>query len=54
MTDRVRLPGGAHAVSVDAEHRALIGAAHTGADGDLFVEVDERPDASPTTGARAS
>jgi ATP-dependent Lon protease len=47
VTDRVKLPGGGKAISVDAEHRALIGAAQTGADGDLFVEVDERPDDVP-------
>ena len=47
MTDRIKLPGGARAISVDAQHRALIGAAQTGADGDLFVEVEERPDAEP-------
>jgi len=50
VTDRVKLPGGGKAVSVDAEHRALVGAAQTGADGDLFVEVDERPDEVPTDG----
>jgi ATP-dependent Lon protease len=47
VTDRIKLPGGARAISVDAQHRALIGAAQTGADGDLFVEVEERPDAEP-------
>jgi len=47
VTDRIKLPGGGRAVSVDAQHRALIGAAQTGADGDLFVEVDERPDDVP-------
>ena len=47
VSERVRLPGGAHAVAVEAQHRALIGAAHTGADGDLFVEVDERHDEVP-------
>src|SRR5476649_1707309 len=47
ISERVRLPGGGHAVNVEAEHRALVGAAHTGADGDLFVEVDERHDEVP-------
>jgi ATP-dependent Lon protease len=47
VSERVRLPGGGHAVAVEAEHRALIGAAHTGSDGDLFVEVDERQDDVP-------
>ena len=50
ISERVRLPGGGHAVNVEAEHRALIGAAHTGADGDLFVEVDERRDEVPVDG----
>jgi ATP-dependent Lon protease len=50
VTDRVKLPGGGSAVTVDAEHRALVGAAQTGPDGDLFVEVDERPDEVPNDG----
>ena len=50
VAERVRLPGGAHAVTVDAQHRALIGAAHTGPDGDLYVEVDEHVDAVPKDG----
>ena len=54
VSERVRLPGGAPAVAVEAEHRALIGAAHTGADGDLFVEVDERPDEVPVDGRTRS
>ncbi|MGD1051903.1 MAG: endopeptidase La [Solirubrobacteraceae bacterium] len=47
IAERVRLPGGGHAVNVEAEHRALIGAAQTGSDGALFVEVDERRDDVP-------
>jgi ATP-dependent Lon protease len=47
VVERVRLPGGGHAVNVEAEHRALIGAAQTGSDGALFVEVDERHDEVP-------
>src|SRR5580704_1585524 len=50
VSDRVRLPGGAHAVTVDAEHRGLIGAAHTGSDGELYVEVDEHKDPTPNDG----
>jgi ATP-dependent Lon protease len=50
IAERVRLPGGAHAVTVDAQHRALIGAAHTGADGDLYVDVDEHVDEVPNDG----
>ena len=47
VSERVRLPGGGHAVAVYGEHRALIGAAQTGPDGELCVEVDERPDEVP-------
>jgi ATP-dependent Lon protease len=50
VAERVRLPGGGHAVTVEAEHRALIGAAHTGSDGDLFVEVEEVRDEVPVDG----
>src|ERR1700730_15368370 len=42
--DRVRLPGGGHAVTLEGLHRAVIGAARTDADGRLRAEVDERPD----------
>ncbi len=45
-----RLPGGGHAVAISGEHRALIGAAQTGPEGELRVEVDERPDESPVDG----
>ena len=47
VTDRLRLPGGGHAVALSGEHRALIGAAQTGPEGELRVEVDERPDEVP-------
>jgi len=47
VTDVARLPGGARAVTLAGEHRGIAGAAHTGADGRLRVEVDERPDAEP-------
>jgi ATP-dependent Lon protease len=50
VAERVRLPGGGHAVTVEAEHRALIGAAHTGTDGDLYVEVEEVHDEVPVDG----
>ena len=46
----LRLPGGGHAVAISGEHRALIGAAQTGPQGELRVEVDERPDESPVDG----
>ena len=44
FADRVRLPGGGHAVAFTGLHRAVIGAAHTDALGRLRVEVEERPD----------
>ena len=47
VSERLRLPGGGQAVAVEALHRALIGAAHTGPDGELFVGVEERPDEVP-------
>ena len=47
VSEQVRLPGGGRAVALPGEHRALIGAAHTGPDGELRVEVDERPDEVP-------
>jgi ATP-dependent Lon protease len=48
--ERLRLPGGGHAVAISGEHRALIGAAQTGPGGELRVEVDERPDEKPVDG----
>ena len=50
VSERVRLPGGGHAVALEGEARALIGAAHTGQDGDLFVEVEEHADPIPNDG----
>src|SRR6187549_1017476 len=47
VTDRVRIPGGGRAVSVEGLHRGIAGAAATGPDGRLRVEVDERPDEEP-------
>jgi ATP-dependent Lon protease len=48
VSEQIRLPGGGRAVAISGEHRALIGAAQTGASGELRVEVDERPDEVPT------
>jgi ATP-dependent Lon protease len=48
VADRVRLPGGARAVTLQGLHRGVAGAAHTLPDGRLFVEVEERPDETPT------
>jgi ATP-dependent Lon protease len=50
VEDRLRLPGGGRAVALSGQHRALIGAAQTGPDGDLRVAIDERPDEVPTDG----
>ncbi|MGH2834617.1 MAG: endopeptidase La [Solirubrobacteraceae bacterium] len=47
VSEQLRLPGGARAVALSGEHRALIGAAQTGPEGELRVEVDERPDEVP-------
>ncbi len=46
-TSVVRLPGGAWAATLSGLHRGIAGVAHTGADGRLRVEVDERPDEPP-------
>ncbi len=50
VEDHLRLPGGGRAVALSGQHRALIGAAQTGVDGELRVEVQERPDGVPTDG----
>jgi ATP-dependent Lon protease len=47
VVERVRLPGGAHAVAVACLHRGVVGAAVTDIEGRLRVEVDERPDETP-------
>ncbi len=47
VSEQLRLPGGGHAVALSGEHRGLIGAAQTGPEGELRVEVDERPDNVP-------
>jgi ATP-dependent Lon protease len=44
VVDRVRLPGGGRAVTLNGLHRAVVGAARTDTAGRLRVEVDERPD----------
>jgi ATP-dependent Lon protease len=50
VADRVRLPGGARAVTLQGLHRGVAGAAHTLPDGRLFVEVEDRPDEVPVDG----
>jgi ATP-dependent Lon protease len=47
VTGKMRLPGGGSAVTLAGVHRGIAGAAHTGPDGRLWVEVDERPDEQP-------
>src|SRR5437763_8713061 len=49
VADRVRLPGGPRAVALQGLHRGVAGAAHTLPDGRLYVEVEERPDATDGT-----
>ena len=50
VTDRVRLPGGARAVSLSGVARGVAGAAHTDASGRLRVEVTESTDDVPVDG----
>ncbi len=50
VEDHIRLPGGGRAVALSGQHRAQIGAAQTGVDGELRVEVQERPDGVPADG----
>jgi ATP-dependent Lon protease len=50
VEDHIRLPGGGRAVALSGQHRASIGAAQTGPDGDLRVEVQEAPDGVPADG----
>jgi len=47
VAESLRLPGGARAVTLNGLHRGVAGAARTGPDGRLRVEVDERPDEIP-------
>src|SRR2546421_12088617 len=50
VVDRVRVPGGARAVELFGLHRGIAGAAESGLNGELRVEVEERPDAEPVDG----
>jgi len=50
VVDHVRLPGGAKAVELFGLHRGVAGAAQNGLNGELRVEVEERPDAEPVDG----
>ena len=44
VAERVRLPGGGHAIALSGLHRGIAGAAHTDASGELRVEVTPHPD----------
>ncbi|MDQ3823639.1 MAG: endopeptidase La [Actinomycetota bacterium] len=50
VADRIRLPGGGRAVALEGLHRGRIGAASTGPDGNLRVEVEPHPDEVPVDG----
>src|SRR3954452_5412839 len=50
VVDRVRLPGGAMGVELFGLHRGVAGAAQNGLNGELRVEVEERPDEVPVDG----
>ena len=47
VAERVRLPGRTGAVVVNGLHRGVAGAARSGPDGQLRVEVEPRPDVNP-------
>jgi ATP-dependent Lon protease len=47
VVERLQLPGGARAVALRGLHRGVAGAARADRDGDLRVEVEERPDVIP-------
>jgi ATP-dependent Lon protease len=47
VSDRVRIPGGGRAVSLEGLHRGAIGAAHSDSLGRLRAEVEELPDQDP-------
>jgi ATP-dependent Lon protease len=50
VVERVRLPGGGHAVALSGRHRGVAGAASTDEQGRLRVEVTEHPDDVPVDG----
>ena len=50
VVEQVRLPGGGRAVALEGQHRGRIGAASTGPDGNLRVEVEAHPDDQPVDG----
>jgi len=50
VSERVRLPGGGHAVALNGLHRGIAGAARAAASGELRVEVTPHPDDEPVDG----
>jgi len=54
VVERVRLPGGGHAVALEGLHRGRIGAASSDPSGALRVEVEEHPDEVPVDGPPSS
>jgi ATP-dependent Lon protease len=50
VADHIRLPGGGRAVALEGQYRGRIGAAQTGPDGNLRVEVEPHPDDQPVDG----
>ncbi|HET8822390.1 MAG TPA: endopeptidase La [Thermoleophilaceae bacterium] len=50
VADHIRLPGGGRAVALEGLHRGRVGAASTGPDGQLRVEVEPHPDDVPVDG----
>src|SRR6476620_7628760 len=50
VADKVRLPGGAHGVSLEGVARGIAGAAETDHRGRLVVEVEQRNDEVPVDG----
>jgi len=47
VIERVRLPGGGPATVLMGLHRGIAGAARTAANGELLVQVEEKPDVTP-------
>jgi ATP-dependent Lon protease len=47
VIERLQLPGGARAVSLRGLHRGIAGAARAARNGELSVDVEERPDVIP-------
>ena len=50
VAEHIRLPGGGRAVALEGQYRGRIGAAQTGPDCKLRVEVEPHPDDQPVDG----